>query len=367
MNLDGLPVVPEPSVERLTDRKLVDYRDHRERFLKWCLTMGKNPEGVEGYSRHTVKNRAYRTGTFYRWVWEEEGTYTTQITHAHADDYTREMAYDGSSASHKANTQKALKMLFRWRAHELGEEEWDPDLSFNDNSSKSTPRDYLTHDERQKIREAALDYGSIPSYNTVTPEERERWKTYLSQRFGKEKENIGLDDWERANGWKIPSIVWTSLDAGLRPVEVERARTSWIDIDNAVLRIPREDSAKNEGDWVVGLQRRTAEILGRWLNQRMTYDHYEGTDKLWLTREGNPYQTHSLKYILHRLCEIANIPTENREMTWYAIRHSVGTYMTREEGLAAAQSQLRHKSSKTTMKYDQAPVEDRRDALDRMG
>jgi hypothetical protein len=41
--------------------------------------------------------------------------------------------------------------------------------------------------------------------------------------------------------------------------------------------------------------------------------------------------------------------------------------MTREEGLAAAQAQLRHKSEKTTMKYDQAPVEDRRSALDNMG
>jgi integrase len=58
---------------------------------------------------------------------------------------------------------------------------------------------------------------------------------------------------------------------------------------------------------------------------------------------------------------------ESRKITWYSIRHSVGTYMAREEGLAAAQAQLRHKSEKTTMKYDQAPVEDRKDALNRMG
>jgi hypothetical protein len=54
-------------------------------------------------------------------------------------------------------------------------------------------------------------------------------------------------------------------------------------------------------------------------------------------------------------------------MSWYAIRHSTGTYMTREEGLAAAQAQLRHLSPESTMKYDQVPVEDRQDALDRMG
>lgn len=64
---------------------------------------------------------------------------------------------------------------------------------------------------------------------------------------------------------------------------------------------------------------------------------------------------------------IAGISVENRRMSWYTVRHSAGTYMAREEDLAAAASQLRHKNPQTTMKYDQAPVEDRRAALDRMG
>jgi len=54
-------------------------------------------------------------------------------------------------------------------------------------------------------------------------------------------------------------------------------------------------------------------------------------------------------------------------MSWYAIRHLTGTYMAREEGFAAAQTQPRHLSPESTMKYDQVPVEDRQDALDRMG
>jgi site-specific recombinase XerD len=108
-------------------------------------------------------------------------------------------------------------------------------------------------------------------------------------------------------------------------------------------------------------------MLHRWIEQRENYEKYDGTDRLWLTRHGNPYESHSLKFVLERLCETAGIPTENRKMSWYSIRHSVGTYMAREEGLAAAQAQLRHKSVETTMKYDQVPVEDRRDALDRMG
>ena len=134
-----------------------------------------------------------------------------------------------------------------------------------------------------------------------------------------------------------------------------------------MLRIPKEESTKSTDNWIVGLSERTSTMLGRWLEARGNYPLYDDTDAIWLTRQGNPYGSASLRYLLHRLCEIADISTEDRQMSWYAIRHSTGTYMTREEDLAAAQAQLRHKSVQTTMKYDQAPVEDRRDALNRMG
>jgi integrase len=138
-------------------------------------------------------------------------------------------------------------------------------------------------------------------------------------------------------------------------------------VDNAVLRIPRAESSKNDGNWTVSLQTRTAKALERWLVEREQYELYDGTDKLWLTRFGNPYGTKALRTVLNRLFGIAGIPTENRKVSWYMIRHSVGTYMAREEGLAAARAQLRHKSVRTTARYDNAPPEDRRDALDRMG
>ena len=139
-----------------------------------------------------------------------------------------------------------------------------------------------------------------------------------------------------------------------------------MDTSNGVLRIPKEQSAKSRENWIVGLSDRTTAALNRWIEQRSAYPHYD-SDHLWLTREGNPYTSQSLRYLLHRLSEQVGISTESRSLSWYSIRHSVGTYMTREEDLAAAQAQLRHKSSHTTMKYDQAPVEDRKDALERMG
>jgi integrase len=256
-------------------------------------------------------------------------------------------------------------MLFKWREHELGGDNWDPDMTFS--SDNSNPRDYFTMEERKKLREAALEYGSIPAYNNLSPEERNRWKAYLAQKFEKPKSEVTPRDWKRANGWKIPSLVWVSLDAGLRPIEVERAVTSWVDLDNGVLRIPKEESSKNEDNWIVGLQDRTSDIVSEWLDEREYYDRYNDSNKLWLTKRKNPYQSQSLRHILKRLCEIAGIDMRNRQISWYAIRHSVGTYMTHVEDLGAAKAQLRHKSEKTTLQYDQAPVEERKDALDKMG
>lgn len=134
-----------------------------------------------------------------------------------------------------------------------------------------------------------------------------------------------------------------------------------------MLRIPHEESSKNSDNWTVSITDRTAEALDRWLDERENYSRYDGTDALWLTTHGNPYGSQSLGRLLTRLCGRAGIETENRDLTWYAIRHSVGTLMTRERDLAATKAQLRHKSVKTTMKYDNVPVEDRREALNRMG
>ncbi len=364
--LEGITVVPEPSAELLNERQQIDYRNQREQCLEWLLVFGKDPKKAEGYARTTVKNRAHRMDQFYRWVWDRDG-YTTNVTHDHADAYLTWLAKQDHSNAHKDNCRKALLMLYKWREHEHGLDEWDPELSFSTGHKTTAPRDYLTREERGQIREAALEYGSVPSYKALDSEERDRWKAYLAQRFEKPKSEVTPEDWDEANGWKIPSLVSVSLDAGLRPIEVERAVTGWVDIENAVLRIPKEQSSKNTGNWIVGLQDRTAETLDRWLNQRENDPTYDDTDKLWLTRFGNTYGSSSLRQVLRRLCDQADISYENRQMSWYSIRHSTGTYMTREEDLAAAQAQLRHKSPETTMKYDQAPVEDRQNALDRMG
>lgn len=329
------------------------------------VNIGKNPEQGEGYAYDTANGRAYRLDLFYRWVWDQEERYTTQITHDHADEYMRKLAYGDTSQENKASHLKAVKMLFRWRAWEFGDEEWEPELSFSTNTGNTNPKGFLTREERRAIREAALEVGSVPTYDNLTPEQRDRWKAHLAQRFEKPKEEVVPADFKRANSWKIPSLLWTALDAGLRPIEVERSTVKWVDTDNCLLRIPKEDSSKNSDNWTVSLTERTANALDRWLTEQEQYEKYEDSDALWLNRVGNPYNYNSLNRLFRKVCKIASVSADDR--TFYSIRHSVGTYMAREEDLAAAQAQLRHRSPQTTMRYDQAPVEDRRDALNKMG
>lgn len=278
-------------------------------------------------------------------MWEREG-YQIPPNADKADSYAYEIAHADVAEATKGKRLEALKRYSRWLSERFGIEPWEFEWAFS-SSGGGTPRDFLTIDERRAIRSAALETDGNPAYG----------------------QHLDADALEALEGgsWKFTSLVWTSLDAGLRPVEVGRARVSWVDTENGVLRIPREESSKNVGNWTVGLTERTATALSRWIRQRETLPRYDDSDRLWLTRQGNPYGSRELGRLLRRLCDRADIPHEHRQMSWYAIRHSVGTYMTKERDLAATKAQLRHRSVATTMKYDQVPVEDRREALDRIG
>lgn len=257
--VDDLPVVTEPSRDFLTRDQLSEYRSHRRELLAWMLTLGKNPDQIEGYAFDTVRYHAYRLDKFSRWVWSQEGRYTLDIQHRQADGWLERIAYSDASSVHKVNCVKALKIYFRWRHHRFGDDLWESQYHFR--SEDHYLRDYLTSEERQKIREASLEYGSIPSFRGLSPKERDSWQVYLAQRLGKSKSEIVEEDWKRVNCSKFPSLVWTSLDSGLRPVEVERSRVCWVDTANNVLRIPKEDSAKNRENWTVALQEETTRYL----------------------------------------------------------------------------------------------------------
>ncbi len=224
--LEDITLIPGTTEELLNERQYLNYRSEREQCLDWLLTFGIEPKTADGYAKTTVSNRAFRMDQFYRWVWDQEGGYTTNLTLDHADNYLRHLAGQQKSNAHKNSCRKALMMLYKWRHHQRGADKWEPEITFSRKNQSTTPRDYLTRKERTAIRDASLEYGSVPSRDSVHGDERDRWVAYLSQRFEKPKTEVTEADWERANKWKTPSLVAASLDGGLRPIEVDRALTS---------------------------------------------------------------------------------------------------------------------------------------------
>lgn len=322
-----LNLVPESNREQLNEQQLTDYGELRLKFVKWLRERAKDPEKMEGYSDYTAYETAYKCARFDRWVWSEVGRYTHPPTADLADQYIADVVvYRDVSNSTKGKTEEALARYFRWLEATTHADEWDHEQRFR-SGGDDAPRDYLTRRERRLVREAALDIS---------------------------------------DGWKIASIVCVSLDAALRPVEVQRARTEWVDIVNAMFRIPKADSSKNKDNWRTSLTTRSATVLDHWLDEREDIEKYDDTDALWLSREGTTYGSRSLARLLRKLCEQAGIESRGRSLTWYSLRHSTGTYLTHERDLAATKAQLRHQSAQTTLKYDQVPPEQRRDALDQI-
>lgn len=109
-----------------------------------------------------------------------------------ADEYCKELVFEEHSNTHKAGVQKALKAMFRFLNHERNDDyNWEPEIQFTNGGSQTHQiRDFLTSEERRKIKNTVLEYGSIPHYNSVDPQGRDRWKTHLAQRFEKPKDEI---------------------------------------------------------------------------------------------------------------------------------------------------------------------------------
>ncbi|OAQ53960.1 hypothetical protein HTG_00085 [Natrinema mahii] len=375
--LPDTPHVPEPTQEYLGERQALLYERQRERLIEWLATEDAC-EGDGTLSEQSQSNYASRLDQIHRWVWKyvSDGFVST-LKRDHADAFVEALREDEFTkrtgepyaADSKRKFANALKKLFQWDSGE-DEEPWEPETTFSQNEYNQF--DHLTREERVQLREAATTFGSMPKYNDLSPEERSRKKALLAQRLGKPKDEITMGDWKHQNRtWKFASLVMTALDAGLRPCEVERARTSWHQPDADVLRIPREDVAKERNlsdrkSWVVALRDETSDALELWLDERDACPKYDDTDKLWLNRKGNPYNSKTLNHLFRKLLDEAGIDDTNRKLTWYSIRHSLGTYMTEEGNLEQAREQMRHKSAETTRRYVHAPPETRRETLDDM-
>jgi site-specific recombinase XerD len=371
--VDELSYINEYHRERLSYRQLVDYNEFRRDFHEWLLERGDDPERKNGLAEQTADNYSARVDRIARWVWDREG-YTTRFTHEHANAYAEGLADDSIrkddgdpyAESSKRRALDALVKLFAFLADTRGGDEWEPPVEFS--GRRYNHADVFTPDERRRLREAALSVDTIPSYNDLSPDARDRWRATLAQRLGKPKAEVTPDDWARINrSWEIPSLVWTSLDAGFRPIEIERSSLEWLRLDKATLFIPKGDSSKNRDNWEVALEPRTVDALRRWLDEREAYPKYDDSDAIWLNRKGNPHNSGTLNCLLDNLCAEAGIDRENRDLTWYSIRHSLGTHMASAGTLAETKAQLRHRSLDSTLQYVHPSPEDRRDTLDKIG
>lgn len=331
-----------------------DYRKFKQDFLKWLSVLGKNPTRRRGYSATTLKTTNYKVDKAYRWLWRTEEKYTLNFTPAHADEMMEELALMSNYTDSTLLTYvKAIKRLFKYKNHQNDTNyDWDCKVQLSQSTASNT-RDYFRQSEFPALYEAALSYKTVKNYNntSMTPEEREKLKVHLAQRFGVEKGHITRDHFERANCWKVPSLVAVTLDTGLRPIEVGRATVEWVNLEHGELNIPKEESTKNFENWSCALSRKTVDALGRWMDERAVYEDYKGRDELWLTQRENPYDSNSLNYLLSNLLEEAEIDSQGRDLSWYSIRHGVATIWANKEGIHHARDQLRHKSSKTTMRY----------------
>lgn len=346
----GITIVSQRSEDFLTEREILLYKSEQKRLVDWLLDTGKDPENDIGYSKSTVETAIYRIDSFYRYTWAHyTDGFTTIVEQDHAKRYLQHLATEDYESSYKKGIEKALKLLFRWRQHERGGDEWNLDWGFE--VDRNNPReDNLTKSEMAALRGAALEYGDIPSYANVSPDERDRWKEHLSKRFDKPKGDVSKEDWKKANGWKVPSLVWTTLDGGLRPSEIEQATLSWVNLNDGVLEVSKEDGT--DDNWIVGLRSQTVRGLKNWLTERKQYDVYTDSDRLWLTQQGSPYQTGSLNHLLKQLCEIANIETQDRSVTWLTLRETVAMHLVDQSDSALVRKQLRYKSNRSTNEYE---------------
>lgn len=368
----GFPLVSKRSREDLEQfglNMVQDYHDFKEEVLTWLGNYGKNPDKHEGLAPTTLESTHYKLETVFRWLWKYEGQYTTKFTPEHAEKFISLLNQSDSMIdSTVLHHAKDIRRYFRYCNHVQGKDyDWEPDIELS--QSNGDERDYLRRAAFEPLYQAALQHSSVKSYYSCTPEERAELKTYVSQRLQVPMEKVGAEEFKKANSWKYPSMIATTLDTGLRPIEVGRAKVSWVNLQDNELNIPKDESTKNEGHWNCAIQKRTAKALERWMEERNTMEKYDGRDEIWLTQKARPYNSDSCNGLLDRIIESGNVPipeNQKESTSWYSIRHGVATYWANHVGPHHAKEQLRHKSVTTTMKYLHSDSDTRGSAVEQI-
>ena len=73
----------------------------------------------------------------------------------------------------------------REEEYDHGFDPWKPLISLSTSDSASQSRGFFTLAECRQLHDAAPEYGSIPGYNDLSLDARDRWLASLAQRFEK--------------------------------------------------------------------------------------------------------------------------------------------------------------------------------------
>ncbi len=355
----------EDQIEPLNHRQKNVYVSRLSQFTEYLQKKGKEPKKKIGYADKSVSVKISRFHQLVRYVWSNEST-GTQFTTDHGDTVNAALADDSFrrkdggrySEGSKRKFNDALRNWFEFQG-----EDWEPEITFSDERATNNA-DPFKKSELETLTEASLTYKSIPTYDNITPDERDRWKTHIAQELGKPKEEVVPADWDEINNcWKIPSLVRTTRECGWRPDLIGRIEVGWYDGENQTIDIPEGEAPKNDSAWSEPLTDEAAFMLEEWLSQRSNMEMYDGKKEIWLTRKGNPYSSGPLNDLLRNLMEEAGIKPHGRNLVWYSFRHSIGTYVYHEyTDLEIVSEKLRQNTRDAASRYVHPLPELKRDA-----
>lgn len=348
-------------------KKRILFQKHWEELLHYIRTKGKNPNKGIGYADSNIRPTSRRIFQVFEYEWQN-GHEILELTPTVADEFIENLNEDTIQTRGgepyeeitKRHFNDALRIYFRFQNRN-----WSPPVEFEDNGSGFVA-DYFRSAELDSLLDAALDYKTPPSYSNLSPEERDRWKTHLAQYLGKPKNEITVADWEQLQrSWKIPSLIGVATDIGPRCQLIRDLRSDFIDLENGVIVIPPEVAVKNDEQWENEISSQSVEMLKRWFEQRSNNQNYDESNRVWLNRKGNPYQSKSLNRLLSNLIDESDVTPGGRSFTWHSIRHSVGTYVyARTQDLGFVAEILRHKTLEAARKYAHPTPEAKREVIE---
>lgn len=371
---DELTIVSEALYEQLSPPMALVVDTALNNFEDWMREMGRSPQRNKGLSESTVQNNLRRIDQILRFCLEEgiipDEKVDLLASDEAKDEFVQRLAANEMTKSNgepydEGSRRKfvdVLKKLNEYRVYHHDIDPWECDVSFSATTHESP--DYFTEEEFATLRAHARDYSRLPPRSELSPEERLQYRREVAQRLSVPLEAVDERTWHRLHeDFERRSLFLVTMDTGLRPVEVRRAKTDWLRLDKGVLHIPREDAAKSEASWEPVLRDETVTVLQQWLDQRSTLARYAGSDRLWLNNAGNPFQSGPLNDVFDSLLETADISRENRDLTWYSLRHTVGEHVREHGDIRHAKEQLRQKSEAALLQYGGPSVEKRQETL----